>query len=1278
MTDEIGTRVDASSGVARARVTPFASLRRLIVGSVPVSKDLGLRPLSPEYVPEQHQDYVNLIVGVLVGRERHAARNIAVTGHYGSGKSSVLGEVESRLDQRRSLGLFRRRIKAINLSLPSLGVGDGRLSGKGDQAKARTNLIQKEILKQLLYRQSPSKMPGSRYGRLDKFRPRVLVTLLFAFIGAGLGLVVSVPRRVAEALPNSANLNEALVFWLSLVGMALAFGGASLLFQRLFYKDIRISDFGAGTAKLGLSKDAGTYFDEYLDEIVYYFQRSNTSVVIFEDLDRFKDPHIFETLRELNVLLNNSGQIRRRPIKFVYAVRDSIFEQLDIEVGPAEEDSGDEKEHTESKSGVATAKSADPDSLRLTSTNRTKFFDLIVPMVPFISHRTSRELIDGQLEAVPEEERPTQEVLDIVGAYLTDMRLIKNICNEYEVFSRRILAKNGLMELRSDGLFAMVVYKNLWMADYEAIRTGDSRLDDIYRAYRAWVTEQTADGRKETAEATAQLRRLSAIVPRSDGHGQRLQEVIQAFFETKPQPGATATVEASGTTFPWADVTTPAFWQAWLAKDSNLVVDFRPGSNASHESFTRARIEKLMGEQLSLSDWTDWDRTELEAQAKAGREAQEFAIRASMKAALAETDKRFVYESVDQSLRVYAKAKLEGADLAFALLEAGFIDENFTLYVTQFPGGASASAMNFIIKAVQRDKADINYEFIGGPVDIASVLNREERRLLDGESVYNVQIFDYFLASESPMLDGPIARLAGAAKSADEFIATYLERGKQTATFVRRLSAAWPNIFSYLRQHPHETNAVNDNWLSSALLGASTDVTYSVSEEDRELIQTEYVRLPAITGRLPPTQAEKIADVLRGLGVKFAQLPAIGEPLRARIVERSLYGLTIANLRAGLGPDVSLSLDCLKAKRPEDVYPYVLAHLDTYLAGAVEEKIPSVADPAAFTGILDDLVDDHEAQVGAVASAAAPECLVENLGDLRVSAWPILADAHRFELTDTNVIRYIGEHGVDGALADWLAADGRIKIAAAHADEAARVKLAVDLLNAPGLPVEATESTVKSLELSDDSIDPTSISKPGWPLVPWLVREELTADTAHAFIAIADAQWEVKEELIGVSAKFPSYFPTLSLTADDLRDIASKRTPDSAKQVMLDHLDSIQDQLPGAGAAALATWAGERGLKLSGEALCALASKAGHADPKALIRLLGLAATTLDLDSMTTVLNSLGQPYGLLTSPGWKRPKIPISDGIVAVLARLEQEQIVSSYLEDKKNRVLVVSKKHR
>lgn len=58
--------------------------------------------------------------------------------------------------------------------------------------------------------------------------------------------------------------------------------------------------------KLMGKKEPHLILNEYLDEILYLFERKKFNVVIIEDLDRFNDITIFEELRELNFLINNA------------------------------------------------------------------------------------------------------------------------------------------------------------------------------------------------------------------------------------------------------------------------------------------------------------------------------------------------------------------------------------------------------------------------------------------------------------------------------------------------------------------------------------------------------------------------------------------------------------------------------------------------------------------------------------------------------------------------------------------------------------------------------------------------------------------------------------------------------------------------------------------------------------------------------------------------------------------------------------------------------------
>jgi hypothetical protein len=86
---------------------------------------------------------------------RNRVRNIALTGGYGVGKSSILQEICREFEKT-----------AVTVSLPTLGE---KVPADGPAASV-TNRIQKEIVNQLLYRERPERVPGSGYRRLTRFK----------------------------------------------------------------------------------------------------------------------------------------------------------------------------------------------------------------------------------------------------------------------------------------------------------------------------------------------------------------------------------------------------------------------------------------------------------------------------------------------------------------------------------------------------------------------------------------------------------------------------------------------------------------------------------------------------------------------------------------------------------------------------------------------------------------------------------------------------------------------------------------------------------------------------------------------------------------------------------------------------------------------------------------------------------------------------------------------------------------------------------------------------
>ena len=199
----------------------------------------------------------------------------------------------------------------------------------------------------------------------------------------------------------------------------------------------------------------------YGDELRYYFEKSKVRYLIFEDLDRYNNPLIFQRLRQLNINLNHGDKGR---IVFIYTLRDSVFD--------------DDKPH------------ATNDELE-SIIKETKFFDYIMPMVPLSSTQNSvkrfKEEINSKnnLQVNNEKWRSKfysvkEEYLWGLGAFILDIRTIVQICSELSYYVELFKQRLGNGEIDINKLLGMIVYKNVYPRDYEKLLSSDSFLNQLF------------------------------------------------------------------------------------------------------------------------------------------------------------------------------------------------------------------------------------------------------------------------------------------------------------------------------------------------------------------------------------------------------------------------------------------------------------------------------------------------------------------------------------------------------------------------------------------------------------------------------------------------------------------------------------------------------------------------------------------------------------------------------------------------------------------------------
>ncbi|NNC12856.1 DNA-binding protein [Planctomonas sp. JC2975] len=907
-----------------------------------------LLPLTPEYDPEQHRVYFDAIESALADPE---VKNIALTGSYGVGKNSILGEVGRQYNKR-----------VISISLSTLGFDDEPVDPASGHALSKTNQIQKEIVKQLLYSQDPVKMPGSRYRRMSRFRAGRQI---------GLSLLIALPVAVifllagwTKTLATSAKLPTD---WQPLMyGIVFVVAAAVTFFVLLaFHNRVRISQVSAGSASISLSAESGTYFDQYLDEIVYFFEIVERDIVIFEDIDRFDDPHIFETLRALNTLLNSAKQLRSRKVRFIYAIKDSIFDELGERA--AEEEMASEGDEPEAVSGPS-----DTAESQLARANRTKFFSLVIPVVPFITHRSARDLLDRTLGDFTHE--VSEDLIDLVARHVADMRLIKNIRNEFVIFKERVIDA-GTLELSQDGLFAMVVYKSIHLADFELIRLGKSKLDDLYRDRTELVNAVTNGMIQQIGLNRGAMRSVNPVFGKGEQFGDRLVNFINRFsivtefaILTRTYLGKERSVE---------ELRTDDFWRQFVEGEQPFQFSFRSRWGTSSASISRVEMAGIVGDPLNTDELATRERHRLKDENAKMNEDRRFLARADLNELMERRE--FTIERAGQarSFEDLVNVRLS-SELAVQLVANGYIDRNFTLYTSTFYAArVTTNAMNFILKNV--DTGVVDYFYVLKDDEVESVLREKSRAILRERVAYNLSIVDYLLAHEDSGAEIVLRQLTAFGQTERDFIAAHFEAGAQQAAFVKRMAPLWSRILPHLVTEAALSDGDRLSFVGVALEHLTPDMPYDIDDAVRDYLEDHYASLAVFTSAdTTAEQAQTLGDLAKRLSLRLPVLAPLSQAPLDAIISAHAYEVTLPNLVTALPVETEdLALDTI-AEADDNVYQRILEDLVAYL-NSLEEDDQTITKPEAFVRVLQDVLQSDARQLDGVVARASDGCILDDL-----------------------------------------------------------------------------------------------------------------------------------------------------------------------------------------------------------------------------------------------------------------------------------------------------------
>ena len=268
---------------------------------------------------ESYEKYENRLISAL---NKESVFNIAVTGIYGSGKSSILNTFKKKykgnsqwefLDISLSSFQISKNTLSDDKDLNAIDEHDSNIKIEEELTPEQIQLIERSILQQFFYAVPQNKIPLSRFKRITGSALTNKITALLVIILTVSGLIVFDKVDYIETIYTLPTWLPELAFWCF-----------SVCFVILLYKLLNVS-FELSEIKLNFhnsefnikNEKEKSILNDHLDEILYFFEATGKNVVIIEDLDRFNNNEIFVRLRELNSMINKYCEDR---VVFLYAI----------------------------------------------------------------------------------------------------------------------------------------------------------------------------------------------------------------------------------------------------------------------------------------------------------------------------------------------------------------------------------------------------------------------------------------------------------------------------------------------------------------------------------------------------------------------------------------------------------------------------------------------------------------------------------------------------------------------------------------------------------------------------------------------------------------------------------------------------------------------------------------------------------------------------------------------------------------------------------------------
>lgn len=891
--------------------------------------------------------------------------NIALSGPYGAGKSSVIEAYKKKNTKKTFMHISLSHFEGSN--------------------EVDTQILEGKIINQLLHQIEFKKIPRTIFKAKEnqsKLKMICAAIVVFLFISS-----VIITFRFSnwknfyinffssEEFPdwlisNTFHLLVFLIFIFLLVYLIYKFINLQLnqqILKKVIFKGNEFEIF----------KDSHeSYFDKFMNDVIYLFINSGKDIIVFEDLDRFDNTTIYEKLHEINTLVNRRLSLKgMKKLTFIYLIKDDTFKSKD----------------------------------------RTKFFDLLVPVVPVVDSSNSFDQFLSTFEKNNIRKDFDLNIIRKISFYIDDMRLLKNINNEYIIYKSRLKK----ITLDYNKLISIIIYKNLFPEDFSLFQSGVGYINSVIKSKEILLSKQIQD----LSEEIESLK--NSIIIAKEEHLNNIDELDAVYLrlETNGYFSVNGRKEVEFST-------SKDFIRA--IKDNNYVIN-KHTPRASYHSIAwesselnvRTNFNELKNNQdykSRLSSIDVQEKIEIYHNRILNLEYQKKEkLNSTLSTILENTNNEFFIDTQYFNENFYYLFKSQYFPIIIFLLREGLIDENYGDYVTYFyENSLKKNDKEFLRGVYDRKPKSIDYKLD----DLKQIISNLTSNDIDIYSIKNIYLADYLISiypENNVFLKSVINVMKGC--NDNSYILDLYELSKENnhiQKLTKVLDIFWPQVFiDIISKSTLEERNLELFYVISSF--AQIQFLQRNNKDDllAKYISEEKLIYPSV---LPKEQQNNLLENFNKIGIKFRELGESGADINylKKVINSRMFCISESNLEQILqiydikyseNEFKSSNLTLFSKENPDNIYDYLInENINEYIQIYLNFGTDTLRENSdVFVDILnsENLNKELAFKLIEKTKLSNPIDDVKNIDS--TDYWDILLIAGHIRIDEFNIVSYYNE-----------------------------------------------------------------------------------------------------------------------------------------------------------------------------------------------------------------------------------------------------------------------------